>query len=137
MLTNLRQLLPTTTCREISSILWSFAKMNLNPDDLVPGSVDSLAQQFVHDMDTANHQHYASLTLACANLQLDPCKGTVHQAIMQRLSTTDMSSFDAQAVSNITYSLAKMPMTDPSPRLLAIEVLGDSFLRNIRQPDEH
>ena len=75
MLTIMLELLLAATCRATSSILWSFAKLNLNPDELVPGSVDSLAERFVHEMDTASDQAYAHFASACVKLQLDPCKG--------------------------------------------------------------
>ena len=67
MLSRSLQLLPKATCRGISNILGSFARLNLNPDDLVPGSGDSLAQQFVYKMGTATDQSYSSVLLACVS----------------------------------------------------------------------
>lgn len=133
MLKSLQNMMPNVDCRASSSILWSCAKLQCNPDHLYPGTVDSLGQRFIADMDSAIGQSYSSLLLACADLQLYPCEGQVLQKVMHRLSSTDMSSFAAQAIANIIYSLARLPLLDPSTQLL--HMLSDSFLDKMQSRD--
>ena len=47
-----RQLLPDVGAREISNILWSSAKLGLNPDAFVPGMTDALAAKLLQDLVT-------------------------------------------------------------------------------------
>ncbi len=54
-------------------MLWSSAQLGLNPDALVPGMTDSLAQRFMVDIDAADGQDFANVLEAFAKLQLSPC----------------------------------------------------------------
>ena len=69
----LQPLLPAIGARIAADVLWSSAKLGLDPDALVPGMTDSLAQQFMADMDAANGQEFANVLVACGKLQLNPC----------------------------------------------------------------
>ena len=81
MLQRLQPLLPAVGAREAANLLWSSAQLGLNPDALVPGMTDSLARQFMADMDAATGQGFASVLVACAKLQLSPCQGGLVKAI--------------------------------------------------------
>jgi len=63
MLKRLHPLLPAVGARLTANVLWSSAKLGLNPDALVPGMTDGLAQQFMADMDAANGQDFATVHL--------------------------------------------------------------------------
>ena len=118
MLSWLQLVLPRIGSREASSIFWCFARLAIDPDTLVPGIVDSLAQQFINDQRNATGQSYASILLSCADLQLDPCKGELLQSVLQGLAHSDMSKFSNQALANIAYSCAKTPSINPTSQLL-------------------
>lgn len=122
--------LPHLGCREASSILWSFSKMHLDPDELQPGTVDSLCQRFIDDIDHATDRAYSSLLVACSSLQLDPCEGALIKAISQELRRTRAANFSSQAIVMITRSLATLPAPDTSPELL--DVLCNSFLAKLQ-----
>ncbi len=100
--------------REAANLLWSSAQLGLNPDALVPGMTDSLARQFMVDMDAATGQGFANVLAACAKLQLSPCQGGLVKAICRRLAAVDMSTFGSQAVANTLHSLATLPAATPS-----------------------
>ncbi len=87
-------------------------------DALVPGMTDSLAQQFMADMDAANGQDFAAVLVACAQLQLRPCQGALFEAICGQLAVADLSNFSSQCVSNILHSLATLPAAAPSVEML-------------------
>ncbi len=58
-------MLPDVGAREISSILWSSAKLGLNPDTFVPGMTDALAAKLLQlTKDEARRQPSAQ---SCAN----------------------------------------------------------------------
>ena len=118
MLKRLHPLLPAVGVRLTANVLWSSAKLGLNPDALVPGMTDSLAQQFVADMNAANGQDFAAVLVACAQLQLSPCQGALFKAICGRLAVADLSNFNSQNVSNILHSLATLPAAAPSVEML-------------------
>jgi len=109
MLRRLQPLLPVVRAREAANLLWSSAKLGLNPDALVPGMTDSLAREFIIDMDAANAQELANVLVACAKLQLSPCQGGLFQAIWNRLATAGLSTFGPQDVANTLHSLAILP----------------------------
>ncbi len=77
MFWSLQPLLPDVEARQAANMLWSSAQLGLNPDALVPGMTDSLAQQFMVDMDAADGQNFANVLEACAKLQLSPCHGVL------------------------------------------------------------
>ena len=113
----LQQVMPDVRCRQASSIFWAFGRLHINPDKLVPGTVDGLAQQFLADIKSARGQSYASLLSACLELRLDP-RGRVLPRVLQHLSNTDMSTFNFQEIANITHSLAKLPADKPTPEMI-------------------
>ncbi len=90
MLQRLQPLLPDVGAREAANLLWSSAKLGVDPDALVPGMTDSLVHQFMADMDAATGQGFASVLVACAKLQLSPCQGGLFKAILNRLATADL-----------------------------------------------
>ena len=133
MLRGLQHMMPTVTSRASSSILWSFARLKRNPDDLLPGTVDALGQRFLRDMDTAIGHTHSSLFLACADLKLYPCQGQLLQEVMQHLRTANTSSFATQALANIMHNLARLQLLDP-PNDLVVK-LSNSFLKKMQLPD--
>ncbi len=118
MLQRLEPLLPAVSTRQAANLLWSSAQLRLNPDALVPGMTDSLAQEFIVDMDAASGQELANVLVACAKLQLSPCQGELFKAILNRLATADLSKFDPQNVANSLHSLATLPAAAPSVEVL-------------------
>ncbi len=113
MMQRLQPLLPDVGAREAANLLWSSAKLGLNPDALVPGMTDSLARHFMGDMDAATGQGFANVLVACAQLQLSPCQGGLFKAILNRLVTADLSKFDPQNVANTLHSLVTIPAVAP------------------------
>ncbi len=118
MLQRLQPLLPAVSARQAANILWSSAQLRLNPDALVPGMTDSLAREFIVDMDAATAQELANVLVACAKLQLSPCQGGLFKAILYRLATADLSKFTPQNVANALHSLATIPAAAPSVEVL-------------------
>lgn len=114
MLQRLRSVLSEYDSRSISNAFWSFAKLKFNPDNLLPGTLDCLAERYIQTMHTASGQSHSSTLLACVELNLGYCSGKLIQAILQHLQHTDMSDYSAQALSNITYSLALLPAAQPT-----------------------
>ncbi len=125
MFQRLQPLLPDVGAREAANLLWSSAKLWLNPEALVPGMTDSLARQFMVDMDAAIGQHFTNVLVACAKLQLSPCHGDLVQAVCGRLAIVDMSTFSSQAVANTLHSLATM--SDVAPSVEVLDVLCQRF----------
>ncbi len=125
MLQRLEPLLPAVSARQAANLLWSSAQLRLNPDALVPGMTDSLAREFIIDMDAATAQELANVLVACAKLQLSPCQGGLFQAILNRLATADLSTFGPQDMANTFHSLATLPAAAPSVEVL--DVLCQSF----------
>ncbi len=125
MFQRLQPLLPAVGAREAANLLWSSAQLGLNPDALVPGMTDSLARQFMIDMDAATGQGFANILVACAKLQLSPCQGGLVKAILNRLATADLSNFEPQHVANTLHSLATLPEVAPS--IDALDALSQHF----------
>ena len=113
MLLRLKRCLPHVQPRQASSILWSFAKMGVNPDDLVHNMTDSLVQQFMRKMHSADGQGFATLLLACVHLQVDPRQGDMCQFILRHLGLTDLLHFDAQTVANLAWALQELRYAPP------------------------
>jgi len=141
MFQRLQPLLPVVAARQAANMLWSSAKLRLNPDALVPGMTDSLARQFMVDMDAAIGQHFANVLVACAKLQLSPCQGGLFKAILNRLETADLSKFEPQNVANTLHSLATIPAAAPSVEVLDALCQRFGVLLKRRQaaelPDAH
>ena len=132
----LQPLLPDVEARQAANILWSSAQLGLNPDALVPGMTDSLARQFMVDMDPAIGQHFANVLVACAKLQLSPCQGGLFKAILNRLATADLSNFEPQHVANTLHSMATIPVAAPSIEVLDALCKRFKVLLNSRQTCE-
>lgn len=126
MLQRLQPLLSDVGNREAANLLWASAKLGVYPDALVPGMTDSLAHQFMADMDAANGQGFALVLGACTKLQPSPCQGQLCKAILKRLAADNLSNFDAQQVANILHSLVSIPAVSSS-----IEVL-DALCKRLR-----
>ncbi len=118
MLRQLQPLLPAARAREAANLLWSSAKLGLDPDALVPGMTDSLAREFMIDMDAATAQELANVLVACAKLQLSPCQGDLVKAVLHRLATSDLTKFEPQHMANALHSLATIPAAAPSVEVL-------------------
>ena len=118
MLHRLHLGLPQMDCRGASNILWAFSRMQVNPDELLPGTVNGLAHRFVKDIDSANGHSYASFMLACARLKLNPLQGQMFPILMDHLRRRDLSDLNSQAAANIIYSLAKASVVPPAMHLL-------------------
>ena len=136
MLQRLEPLLPAVSARAAASLLWSSAKLGLNPNALVPGMTDSLAREFMADIDAATGQELASVLVACAKLQLSPCQGGLFKAVLNRLATADLSEFKPQNVANALHSLARLPAAAPSVEVLDALCKRFSALLNSRQTCE-
>ena len=115
---SLQVLLPDVEARQAANMLCSSAQLGLNPDALVPGMTDSLARQFMADIDAADAQHFANVLEACAKLQLSPCHGSLCKTILKHLATADLSNFEPRTVANILHSLATMPAAAPPIEVL-------------------
>ena len=83
MFHSLQPLLPDVEAWQAANMLWSSAQLGLNPDALVPGMTDSLAQRFMIDMDAADGQNFANVLEACPKLQLSPCQGFLCKTILK------------------------------------------------------
>ena len=118
MLERLQPLLPAVRAPAAAGVLWSSAKLRLNPDALVPGITDSLGQRFMVDMDTASLHNMAHVLMACAKLHLSPCQGALQKAILARMAVADSSSLDGQQVANRLHSLAMITAAAPSIQLI-------------------
>ncbi|DBA85642.1 TPA: hypothetical protein ACH3X1_005217 [Trebouxia sp. C0004] len=118
MLRRLQPLLPAVGARLAANVLWASAKLGLDPDALVPGMTDSLARQFMVDMDAATGQGFANVLVACAKLQLNPCQGGLFKAMCGQSAVATLSTFDSQNVANILHSLATLPAAEPSVEML-------------------
>ncbi len=118
MLQRLQPLLPDVGAREAANLLWTSAKLGLNPNALVPGMTDSLAQEFMADMDVAIGQEFANVLVACAKLHISPCQGELFKATKYQLATSDLSDFEPQHVANTLHSLATIPDAAPSVEVL-------------------
>ena len=136
MLQRLQPLLPDVGARQAANLLWSSAKLGLNPDALLPGMTDSLAHQFMADMDVATGQEFANVLVACVKLQLEPCQGGLVKAICGRLATVDISTVGSQAVANTLHSLAMIPAAAPSVEVLDALCQRFGVLLKSRQPAE-
>ncbi len=118
MFQRLQLLMPDVGAREAANLLWSSAQLGQNPNALVPGMTDSLARQFMVDMDAATGQGVANVLVACAKLQMSPCQGGLCRAILNRLATADLSNFEPQHVANVLHSFATIPTVAPSVEVL-------------------
>ncbi len=136
MFERLWTLLPDVEERQAANILWSSAQLELNPDALLPGMTDSLARQFMLDMDAAIGQGFANILVACAKLQLSPCQGKLVKVILNRLATADLSNFEPQHMSNTLHSLAIIPAAAPSVEVLDALCHRFGVLLNSRQAVE-
>ncbi len=105
MLERLQPLLPAVRAPAAAGLLWSSAKLRLNPDALVPGTTDGLGQRFMVDIDAASGHDAASVLMACAKLHLSPCEGALRKAILARMAVADSSSLDSQQVANRLHSM--------------------------------
>ena len=132
----LQPLLPDVGEWAAANLLWSSAKLGVDPDALVPGMTGSLAHQFMADMDAAARQGFANVLVACAKLQLSPCHGGLLKAILNRLATADMSTFEPQSVANILHSLATIPAVAPSVAVLDVLCQRFGVLLKSRQAVE-
>ena len=120
MCQRLQPLMPAVGAREAANLLSSSAQLQLSPDALVPGMTDSLARQFMLDVDAETGQGFASVLVACAKLHLSPCQGKLFKAILNRLATADLSTFGSQAMADTFHSLATLPAATPSVEVLDV-----------------
>ncbi len=136
MCQRLQSPMPAVGAREAANLLWSSAQLGLNPGALVPGMTDSLALQFMANVDVAIGQEFANVLVACAKLQLSPCQGELVKAVCVRLAIVDMSDFNCQAVANILHSLVALPAVAPSIEVLDALCKRFKVLLNSRQTYE-
>ena len=120
VLEKLQQMVPESTAdvSNISSIFWSFGQLGVDPNALVPGVLDSLAQQFTLGIHAASGQSLAQVLKACSQLQLDPLQGELIEAILSQLDRTDMACFSSQCLADVTLSLSRLPTAEPSENML-------------------
>ena len=122
--------------RGVSSMFWSFAKLSINPDILLPGTVNGLTQRFIQEIHTANDQSYATLLMACVELRLNPLNGKLVQAICLKLPSMDLSQFSGRHLANIVYSLVVLPSTQPMSATL-LDQLCEGFLQQLQSCNGH
>lgn len=118
MLARVQRVLPKMDCRGVSSECWSFAKLGINPYSLLPGITNRLAERYIEDIGASNGQDHANMLLACAELRLDPCHGSLFEAILLRLRQTELAKCNSQDLANILHNVAKLPTAQPSSQFL-------------------
>ena len=134
MIPRLTLVMPRLQARNVSSILWAFARFEVNPDTLAPGIVDDLGQQFLLDIHSASDYSYASLLGACVDLELEPCGGKLLPAVIRQLACTDVSKFQAYSLSVIMFSLAKLRLGQTQ----TIDALCGAYIQRLQSPiDAH
>ena len=129
MLQWVHQFSPQLTSRSASNILWALSKLGVGPQQLSLETIDNVAQRFMADIQAATGQSYATVLLACAELQLNPCDGKMLPDLVAHMDSRDINHFDDQAVVNIMYSLANLPYVKSPPKL--INMLCQSFMEQL------
>ncbi len=117
-LLQLKSMLPDVEARQISNILWSSAKLGLNPDAFVPGMTDALAAKLLQmTKDEArrqpNAQECANFVWALATLGHEPADKGLVDAVCYHFARLikhrdDSKQPNAQGAANIMWALATL-----------------------------
>ena len=142
-LLQLKPLLPDIEARQISNILWSSAKLGLNPDAYVPGMTDALAAKLLQlAKDEARHQpnaqNCANFMWALATLGHEPADKGLADAVCAHFARLirhhdDTKRPNAQEVANLLWALATLGH-EPADKGLA-DAVCNHFARLIRHHD--
>ena len=135
--------LPDVGAREISNILWSSAKLGLNPDAAVPGMTDALAAKLLQlTKDEARRQpraqNCANSLWALATLGHEPAdKGLVdavcnHFAMLIKHHDAQRQP-NAQESANVIWALASLSHTPADKGL--VDAVCDHFVTLIKHHD--
>ena len=129
-LLQLELVLPDIEARQISNVLWSSAKLGLNPDAFVPGMTDALAAKLLQlAKDEARHQpnaqEYANFMWALATLGHEPADKGLADAVCNHFARLirhhdARKRPDSQAVSNVMWALGEMKHAPPDGAASAI-----------------
>ena len=104
--------------REASNLLYALSKLSINPDRMVAGTMDAIAQQLMANMHLANMQDLAEVLAGYSMLQSTSCCEDLMQAVSRQLAIADWTHEGPASVSRIIYSLATIPAVAPSVELL-------------------
>ena len=130
MLTKLVPLWGMQRSRHAASIIWACSKLNINPDALVPGTVDALSQRFMQDLQTCSDRSYATFLTGVFELKVDPLNGVLLPAIAHKLGKTDMMRWSAQSLSVILFHLVKLGHAEG----FAINTICHHYRRRLQSP---
>ncbi len=142
-LLQLKPMLPIVEARQISNILWSSAKLGLNPDAFVPGMTDALAAKLLQVTKGAarrhpNAQEAATFLWALATLGHEPAdKGLVdvvckHSAGLIK-HHDDSKQPNAQDCANLLWALATLGHYPTDKGL--VDAVCNHFVMLIRHHD--
>ena len=125
MLELLQPVCKALSVREASNLLSSLSKLSINPDRMVAGTIDAIAQQFLANMHLANGQDLADVVAASSMLQLTPCCEDLMRAVSRQLAIADWTHEGSACVSRLLYSLATIPSAAYSTK--ALDALCERF----------
>ncbi len=118
ILLQLKPMLPDAKAQAVSNILWSSAKLGLNPDAFVPGMTDALAAKLLQlTKDEARHQpnaqDCANFMWALATLGHEPADKGLVDAVCNHFARLikhrdDSKRPNAQAAANIMWALGTL-----------------------------
>ena len=119
----LEPVLPDIEARQISNILWSSAKLGLNPDAFVPGMTDALAAKLLQlakgeARHQPNTQNCANFMWALATLGHEPADKGLADAVCAHFARLirhydDSKQPNAQDCANFMWALAEMNYAPP------------------------
>ena len=118
--------------REASNLLSSLSKLSINPNRMVVGPLDAIAQQLMANMHLANGQDLAEVLAGYSVLQLTPCCENLMQAVSRQLAIADLTHEGSAYVSRVLYSLATIASAAPS--IKALDALCERFAVLLRSP---
>ena len=117
LLTLLQPLSAHAEAKNISNLFWAWAKLGIDPDSLVPGTVERFSQQLLPKLEGAHGQTYACVLLALDQLQINPLNGQLLQQTLRRINPATVNKWDGTLLAKVTYSLAKLMAFDPNTRV--------------------
>ncbi|DBA88945.1 TPA: hypothetical protein ACH3X2_000175 [Trebouxia sp. C0005] len=143
ILLQLEPMLPDVGAQAVSNILWSSAKLGLNPDAFVPGMTDALAATMLQlTKDKAgcqpNAQQCANFLWAFASMGHQPADKGLIDAVCQHfvrlIKHRDVSKRpNAQSAANLLWALASLGH-QPADKGL-VDAVSECFVRLIKHHD--
>ena len=135
---HMQPLLPNSTSREVSNILWASANLKLNPDDYVPGTVKALCGHFLDSIVMGylpTCQITGNVMWALATMAHPAATPNLIEALCcYVVRLLDGNDIKAQEISNIVWSLATLKHPIHRDRVL-IDKLCKVFLQLIQAED--